>query len=97
MAVSKDGTKAFIAVTVNGDVASAGSTNLSNPASNLPVSGNGVYVVLTSTNAFVTNESGAQINIAPPQDLSCDASESCFVPGVGSVLLQRPVQIVPRI
>jgi YVTN family beta-propeller protein len=96
VAVSKDGTKAFIAVTVASDRANASSTNLNNPASNLPTSGNGVYVVLTSTNAFVTNESVAQINIAPPQDLSCDATDSCFVPGVGSVLLQRPVQIVPR-
>jgi YVTN family beta-propeller protein len=72
--VSKDGTKAFIAVTTSNDLA------------------NGVYVVLTSNNSFVTNETNLLINIAPPQDLSCDATESC-----SGVLLQRPVQLVPRI
>lgn len=81
VAVSKDGTKAFIAVTVTGDRANANET-----------SGNGIYVVLTSTNAFATNTSGGILNIAPPQDLSCDATESCT-----GVPLQRPVQIVPRI
>jgi YVTN family beta-propeller protein len=79
--VSKDGTKAFMAVTVNGDRANAAGT-----------SGNGVYVVFTSNNAFVTNPSGSVLNVAPPQDMSCDATESC-----SGVLLQRPVQIVPRI
>jgi YVTN family beta-propeller protein len=74
VAVSKDGTKAFIAVTTSNDLA------------------NGIYVVLTSTNAFVTNTSGGVLNIAPPQDSSCDATESC-----SGVPLQRPVQIVPRI
>ncbi len=97
VAVSKDGTKAFIAVTVPGDRATAGSTDLTNPASNVATNGNGVYVVLTSNNSLVTNDTGGVLNIAPPQDLSCDAPENCFVPGVGSVLLQRPVQIVPRI
>jgi YVTN family beta-propeller protein len=72
--VSKDGTKAFIAVTVSNDLA------------------NGIYVVFTSNNAFVTNPSGTVLNVAPPQDMSCDATESC-----SGVLLQRPVQIVPRI
>ena len=81
VAVSKDGTKAYMAVTVSSDKANGNNT-----------SGNGVFVVLTSTNAFVTNASGNQINIAPPQDLSCDATESCT-----GALLQRPVQIVPRI
>jgi YVTN family beta-propeller protein len=92
VAVSKDGTKAFIAVTVPGDRAIASSNN-----PDLPASGNGIYVVLTSNNSFATNDTGGVLNIAPPQDMSCDVTETCFVPGVGSVLLQRPVQIVPRI
>lgn len=81
VAVSKDGTKAFIAVTVSSDRVNASGT-----------SGNGIYVVFTSNNSFVTNPSGSVLNVAPPQDLSCDATESC-----SGVLLQRPVQIVPRI
>jgi YVTN family beta-propeller protein len=72
--VSKDGTKAFIAITTGGDLA------------------NGTYVVLTSNNSLVINPSGGPLNIAPPQDLSCDVTETC-----AGVLLQRPVQVVPRI
>ncbi len=53
---------------------------------------NGIFVVFTSNNAFVTNPSGSVLNVAPPQDMSCDATESC-----SGVLLQRPVQIVPRV
>ena len=64
VAVSKDGTKAYMAVTVSSDKAQAASTDLNNPLSSVPI-GNGVFVVLTSTNAFVTNASGTQINIAP--------------------------------
>jgi hypothetical protein len=90
--VSNDGTKAFIAVTVPGDRAIANSNN-----PDLPASGNGIYVVLTSNNSFATNDTGGVLNIAPPQDMSCDVTETCFVPGAGSVLLQRPLQIVPRI
>jgi DNA-binding beta-propeller fold protein YncE len=92
VAVSNDGTKAFIAVTVPGDRAIANSNN-----PDLPASGNGIYVVLTSNNSFATNDTGGVLNIAPPQDMSCDVTETCFVPGAGSVLLQRPLQIVPRI
>jgi len=79
VAVSKDGTKAYIAVTVSGDQASTDTP------------GNGIYVVLTSNNTLVTNASGLQINIAPPQDLHCEFTGNCTVG-----LLQRPVQIVPR-
>ncbi|MGA2961390.1 MAG: YncE family protein [Candidatus Korobacteraceae bacterium] len=53
---------------------------------------NGIYVVLTSNDSFVSNDTGSILNVAPPQDPSCDVTESC-----SGVPLQRPVQIVPRI
>jgi YVTN family beta-propeller protein len=83
VAVSKNGTKAFIGVTVSGDQAI--------PSGPKATPGNGIYVVLTSNNSLVTTASGPQINIAPPQDLSCDSAGTCAVG-----LLQRPVQIVPE-
>jgi len=87
VAVSKDGTKAFIAQTTSTDVQQTVNTT----SGSFTYSGNGTYVVLTSTNAFVTNASGSQINLAPPQNLLCDAANTC-----AGALLQRPVQIVPR-
>ncbi len=84
VAVSKDGTRAYISMTGAGDLAAK----------------NGTAIVITASNSLLTNpnNSNKPVLIAPtPQDLTTACAEFGPPNDCNLVLVQHPVQIVPRL